>query len=318
MAMRLGKHVYCEKPLAYCVHEARVMREVARQYKVATQMGNQGMGSSGTRRTIEILRSGVIGKIREVHLWTDRPIWPQGIDRPTDTPPVPPHLHWDLWIGPAPFRPYHPIYHPFRWRGWIDFGTGALGDIGCHVFPLSFLSLRLEYPVWVQAVSSGHNKETFPRWSIVQYEFPARGDLPPVRLTWYDGGQKPSADLLKEVLKGETIPENGSLYIGDKGVMFNGKLLPADRFKDYQPPEPTLPRAPQDNHYLEWVIACKTGSPTMSNFEFASLVAEAVLLGNVALLTQQKVDWEPETMTAKGCPEAKPLIKREYRKGWSL
>ncbi len=317
-AMRLGKHVYCEKPLTYCIHEARVMREVARQQKVATQMGNQGMASSGTRQAIEIIRSGAIGAVREVHIWTDRPIWPQGIDRPTDTPPVPPDLDWDLWLGPAPYRPYHPAYHPFRWRGWIDFGTGALGDIGCHAFPMPFLALQLGYPVKVQAISSGHNNETYPRWSIVQYEFPARGELPPVRLTWYDGGQRPSTDLLRDVLKGETIGDNGSLLIGDKGVMFNGRLLPADRFKDYQPPTPTLPRAPQDNHYLEWVQACKTGSSTMSNFEFASLVTEVVLMGNIALLTGETIECDPKTGTILRPAAARHYIAREYRKGWSL
>ncbi len=317
-AMKLGKHVYCEKPLTYCVWEARVMREVAKQQKVATQMGNQGMGSSGTRQLIEIIRSGAIGHVREVHLWTDRPIWPQGINRPKDTPPVPQNLDWDLWLGPAPYRPYHPAYHPLSWRGWIDFGTGALGDIGCHAFPLPFLALDLGYPTWVQAISSGHNNETYPRWSIVQYEFPERGNLPPVRLTWYDGGQRPSADLLKDLLKGETIPDNGHLFIGDKGVVFNGRLLPADKFRDYRPPAPTLPRAPQDNHYLEWAQACKTGSQTMSNFEFAGLVTEVVLLGNVALLTGEKIEFDPVAMKAKGCPEAERYIRREYRKGWSL
>ncbi|MCS7192536.1 MAG: Gfo/Idh/MocA family oxidoreductase [Armatimonadetes bacterium] len=317
-AMKLGKHVYCEKPLTYCVYEARMMRKVSQEQKVATQMGNQGMASNWTRHLIEIIRSGAIGHVREVHLWTDRPIWPQGVDRPKDNPTVPNELNWDLWIGPAPYRPYHPIYHPFNWRGWIDFGTGALGDIGCHAFPLPFLALNLGYPTSVLAISSGHNSETFPKWSIVHYEFPARGDLPPVRLTWYDGGQRPSPDLLKDILKGEQIPENGHLFIGDKGIMFNGRLLPADKFKDYKPPEPTLPRAPQENHYLEWVQACKTGSPTMSNFEFAGLVTEVVLLGNVALLTGEKIEFVPLTMKAKGCPEADKYIRREYRKGWKL
>ena len=317
-AMKLGKHVYCEKPLTWCIGEARIMREVAQQKKVATQMGNQGLASSGTRRLVEIIRAGAIGRITEVHLWTDRPIWPQGIDRPKDTPPVPTDLDWDLWIGPAPYRPYHPAYHPFRWRGWMDFGTGALGDIGCHVFPLPFLALDLRYPTKVHAVSSGHNGETYPRWSIVQYEFPARGDLPPVRLTWYDGGQKPSADLLKDILKGETIPDNGHLFVGDKGVLFNGRLLPADQFKDYQPPAPTLPRAPQDNHYLEWAQACKTGSPTMSNFEFASLVTEVVLLGNVALLAGETIEVNPQTGDPISPLSARRYLSRPYRKGWAL
>lgn len=317
-AMKLGKHVYCEKPLTYCIYEAQMMRKIAQQAKVATQMGNQGMGSSGTRQAIEILRSGAIGKIREVHLWTDRPIWPQGIDRPADSPPVPPHLDWNLWLGPAPYRPYHPAYHPFRWRGWIDFGTGALGDMGCHIFPISFLGLNLRYPARVQAITSGHNRETYPRWSIIQYEFPARNDLPPVRLTWYDGGQKPSADLLREVLKGETIPGGGSLIIGDKGVMFNDRLLPADRFRDYRPPAPTLPRAPQDNHRLEWVVACKTGSPTMSNFDFASLLTEVILLGNVALLVGETIECDPKTGEIISPSRARRYLRREYRKGWSL
>ena len=317
-AMKLGKHVYCEKPLTWCISEARIMREVARQKKVATQMGNQGLANSNTRQLVEILRSGVIGRITEVHLWTDRPIWPQGIDRPKDTPPIPPDLDWDLWIGPAPYRSYHPAYHPFRWRGWIDFGTGALGDIGCHAFPLPFLALNLRYPTKVCAISSGHNGETYPRWSIVQYEFPARGNLPPVRLTWYDGGQKPSVDLLKEILKGEAIPDKGQLFVGAKGALFNGRLLPADQFKDYQPPAPTLPRAPQDNHYLEWVQACKTGSPTMSNFEFASLVTEVVLLGNVALLTGETVHVNPKTGDLLSPLSARRYLSRPYRKGWAL
>jgi len=317
-AMKLGKHVYCEKPLTYCAWEARVMREVAGKQKVATQMGNQGMGSSGTRQLIEIISSGAIGNVREVHLWTDRPIWPQGIDRPADTPPVSPDLQWDLWIGPAPYRPYHPAYHPFRWRGWIDFGTGALGDMGCHIMAFPFLALDLGYPTSVEALSSGHNRETYPRWSIVQYEFPARGNLPPLRLTWYDGGQKISPDLLKDVLKGEAIPDNSHLLIGDKGVLFNGRLLPAEKFKEYQPPAPKLPRAPQDNHFLEWVQACKTGSPTMSNFQFAGLLTEVISLGNAALLTGERIRFDPATGKVKGCPEAEQFLHRKYRKGWSL
>lgn len=317
-AMKLGKHVYCEKPLTYCIHEARVMREVAKQKRVITQMGNQGMGSSRTRQRIEILRAGAIGNVYEVHLWTDRPIWPQGIDRPKETPPLPRLLDWDYWLGPAPYRPYHPAYHPFRWRGWIDFGTGALGDIGCHAFPVPILGLNLGYPSKVRALSSGHNGETYPRWSIVQYEFPGRDDLPPVRLTWYDGGQKPSSELVKEVLKGQTIPANGSLFIGDKGVMFNGRLMPVEQFKDYEPPKPTLPRAPKDNHYLEWVQACKKGTTTLSNFEFASFVTEVVLLGNIALLLGETIECNPKTGEILRPSGAKSYLSREYRKGWSL
>ena len=186
-AMKLGKHVYCEKPLTHDVYEARLMGETAAKMKVATQMGNQGMGSSQLRRAAELVRGGHIGEVKEVHVWTNRPIWPQGIDRPKDTPAVPKTLDWDCWLGTAPERPYNRAYVPFNWRGWWDFGTGALGDMACHTMNLPFLALKLEAPISVEAESSKFNSETYPTWAKVRYEFPARGDMPPVTLTWYEG-----------------------------------------------------------------------------------------------------------------------------------
>lgn len=194
-AMKLGKHVYCEKPLTWCIGEARVMRQVALEKKVVTQMGNQGTGDNNLRRAVQVVWSGVIGQVREVHIWSNRPIWPQGMDRPKETPPVPPHLDWDLWLGPAPYRPYHPDYLPFRWRGWCDFGTGALGDMGCHTMNMPVMALKLHEAIAegktivVEAEHSGCNGESYPTWSIVRYYFPERGNLPSVTLTWYDGGK---------------------------------------------------------------------------------------------------------------------------------
>ncbi len=261
----------------------------------------------------------MIGAVREVHCWTDRPIWPQGVNRPPDTPPCPPHIHWDLWLGPAPERPYHPIYHPFRWRGWWDFGTGALGDMACHCMDVLFWSLRLGAPLTVEAECDAHYAETAPKWSIIRYEFPARGDLPPVKLTWYDGGKYPPAELAE----GEKYPDNGTLFIGEKGKLLlmdpyggSSKLLPAAQFKDFSPPAPYIPRSP--GHHAEWIQGCKTGSPTGSNFQYAAALTEMVLLGNVALRVGKKIEWDAANMKAKNCPEADQYLRREYRKGWSL
>jgi predicted dehydrogenase len=245
-AMQLRKHVYCEKPLTHSVYEARKLAEAAKRYKVVTQMGNNGHASDWLRRSVEILRSGVIGAIREVHASTDRPIWPQGIDRPSDTPPVPGHLHWNLWLGPTPERPYHPAYHPFAWRGWWDFGTGALGDMGCHILDTAFWALDLGYPTSVEAEGEPHHRETYPKWSIVRYEFPARKGMPPVTLYWYDGGKLPPKELAPEI----NIEPNCTLFIGEYGrawVPHGGEpvLLPREKFEGYQPPQPTIPRAPR-------------------------------------------------------------------------
>lgn len=317
-SMQLGKHVYCEKPLTHSVYEARKLAETAKRYRVVTQMGNQAHASDGLRRAVEIIQSGAIGAIREVHASTDRPIWPQGIDRPTDTPPVPPNLHWDLWLGPAPERPYHPVYHPFNWRGWWDFGTGALGDMGCHILDTAFWALELGAPVSVEAEGEPHHRETGPKWSIIRYEFPARKGKPPVTLYWYDGGKLPPKDLAE----GIDVHANATLFIGEKGKIWyphgdEAVLLPREKFADYQPPQPTIPRAPK-GHHQEWIDAIKTGSKAWSNFEYAAALTEMVLLGNVALRVGHKINYDARRMKVTNCAEAEKYIRREYRKGWSL
>ena len=321
-AMRHGKHVYCEKPLARCIGEVRQMREVARQTKVATQMGNHGTYEPSFRRAVEIIQSGAIGQVTQVHTWSDRPLsfWKQSVTRPKDTPRVPAHLDWDLFLGPAPLRPYHPIYHPFTWRGWWDFGTGVLGDIICHTVNMAYLALDLQYPTRISTRSEGLMAETAPKWAEMVFEFPARGKQPPVTVTWYEAGHKPPLALAL----GEPLPGNGALLIGDKGrllqpAMYGAyhKLLPTDHYADYTPPTQTLPRA-RIGHQQEWIDSAKTGSPTMANFEYAGRLTEAFLVGNVALRTGQTLQWDGEAMKATNCPEAQRFVHPEYRKGWSL
>lgn len=321
-SMRRGKHVYCEKPLARTIGEVRQMRRVFAETKVATQMGNHGTYEPSFRRGVEIVQSGALGNVTEVHTWSDRPLnfWKQSIARPTEKPPIPPHVKWDLFLGPAPERPYHPLYHPFTWRGWWDFGTGVLGDIICHSANLAYMALELEYPTRVETQSEGLMEETAPKWAIMTYHFPARGKLPPVKVVWYESGKQPP----KELFLGHEIPANGSLLIGDKGRVLTTdmygaryRLLPESEFADYQPPEPTLPRA-EVGHHAEWIHAAKTGEPTMANFEYSGRLTEAFLAGNVALRARKTLDWDGEKMKALNCPEAQALIHPEYRRGWEL
>lgn len=319
MAMKMGKHVYCEKPLTYSIYEARVMRDTARRYGVATQMGNQGTAGSGLREAVEVIRAGALGDVYEVHVWSNRPVWPQGIERPTDTPPVPKELDWDLWLGPAPARPYNPAYHPFNWRGWIDLGPGALGDMGCHTLDMAFMALDLRNPISVEAEVFGMTKETYPKQSIITYLFPERGNLRTLRMKWYDGGLKPPADLMY----GRDLPGSGVVIVGTKGRLFSPddygghyELLPQDRFVDFKKPEPSLPRSP--GHYEEWIRACKGGKPAMSNFDYASALTETLLLGNLAIVTGEPIYWDSADMRAINCSKADCLINREYRRGWSL
>jgi predicted dehydrogenase len=320
MALRLGKHVYCEKPLTHSIDEARTLARLAAEAKAATQMGNAGHSSESTRRVVELVRSGAIGPVHEVHCWTNRPIWPQGIDRPTETPPVPAHVHWDLWLGPAPERPYHPAYHPFAWRGWWDFGTGALGDMGCHIFDPPYWALDLRYPASISAEGPPPHAETAPAWSIVRYEFPARGVQPAVILSWYDGGKLPPAELFDGELPAKN--SSGTVLVGAKGRLLvnhgrgGNKLLPASAFADFQAPEPTLPRSP--GHHQEWVAACKTGSPTGTNFDYAAALTETVLLGNVALHSGRTITWDAENMRPRDGTLDDLYIRRDYRAGWSL
>jgi len=322
MAIKMGKHVYCEKPLAHDIFEVRKLTGAAREAKVATQLGNQGQASEATRLVCEFIWDGAIGPVREVHSWCNRPISPRGLDRPKDTPPVPEGLSWDLWLGTAPERPYHPCYLPFNWRGWWDFGTGVLGDIGCHQFAPIFRALKLGYPTSVEACTSGVNSETAPLASLVRYEFPARGDLPPVKLTWYDGGLMPPRPAeLEDGRRFGSADDN--LYVGDKGKMLSHRLIPEAKMKEYKQPPKTLPRSP--GHHKEWIRACKGGSPAGSNFEASGPMAEVVLLGNIAVRMSQllyekglKLYYDGPNMRITNMPEANDYIRREYRKGWTL
>ena len=327
-AIRRGKHVYTEKPLTHTVYEARMLTEAARKYNVATQMGNQGQAGDGPRRLKEMIHDGAIGTIEEVHVWTDRPnrglsdtYWPQGVKRPTDSPPVPETLDWDLFTGPAPLRPYHPSYHPFRWRGWLDYGTGALGDIGCHSFDSIFRILKLKYPTSIQGTSTLVNGDSFPLGSIVTYDFPARENMPPLRLTWYDGGLRPPR--LAEMGAGVQMGAGGVLYIGSKGVILGDRLLPQSLDDAYKRPEPYIKSSP--GHRQEWILACKGGDPAGSNFDWAGPLTETVLLGNIALrpelrekMSYQSLNFDPETLSFPNMPEADQFLHYEYRSGWTL
>ena len=322
MAIKMGKHVYCEKPLTHSIYEARKLTEAAREYKVATQMGNGGHSGEGIRLICEWIWDGAIGLVREVHVWTDRPTWPQGIDRPKETPPVPSTLDWDLWLGPAQYRPYNPCYLPFKWRGWWDFGTGALGDMGCHMMDPPFWALKLGHAESVEASSTGVNSETAPLASVVHYQFPARGDMPPVKLTWYDGRLKPPRP--EELEEGRMLGDKhgGVLFVGDKGKLMCGeyghgpRLIPEARMKEYKLPPKTIPRS--IGHHAEWVAACKGGKPAGSNFDYAGPFTEAVLLGNFALRSGQKLQWDGPNMKVTNAPEANEYVHTQYRQGWTL
>ena len=331
-ALKHGKHVYCEKPLTRTVHEARALAGAAAQTKLATQMGNQGMAFDGNRLINEWLWDGAIGPVREVHVWSDRPThrgklplwWAQGIERPKDTPPVPATLDWDLWLGPAPARPYHSAYAPFRWRGWWDFGTGGLGDMGIHNLAPVFSALKLGSPESISASSTPVFAETVPLAALVHYQFPARGEMPPVQVHWYDGGLLPERPAELEINR-DLDPEDGILFVGDKGKMLvtgwggqQVRLLPESLEKGYRRPAPSLPRAPA-GHYQEWVTACKTGSSTRSNFGFAGPLTEAVLLGSVCIRNGgQRLLWDRQNFKFTNDPDANKYLHYEYRKGWAL
>ncbi len=314
-ALAKRKHVYCEKPLTYSVREAREVAQAARRVGVATQLGNQGQASEEARLTREWIMEGVIGPIHEVKVWSPARFWhwPACSGRPTDQPPVPPGLDWDLWLGPAPERPYHPEYHPWTWRNWWDFGTGLLGDLGCHKLSTVFKALDLGHPLTIDASSTKLNSETYPLGVLARYQFPARGEHPPLRLTWYDGGLKPSRP--QELPPGEGLRD--TIYCGEKGILMGQRVLPDALADDRPRPAKKLPRSP--GHYHEWVRACRGGPPAGSNFvDHAGLLTEVCLLGNVAVRSSGTLAWDPKAFRITNSSGANRLLHREYREGWRL
>jgi predicted dehydrogenase len=314
-ALKKGKHVYCEKPLTWSVAEARRVTEAARRAGVATQMGNMGQADEAARTVCEMIWDGAIGSVREVQVWSPARFWKWSLyeERPKEIPPVPEGLDWDLWLGPAQSRPYHPEYHPWTWRNWWDFGTGLLGDLGPHKLSTVFKALKLGHPTSVEACSTKLNPETYPLGVIARFEFPARGDMPPLTLTWYDGGLRPPRPPELE----PDEPMGDVIYIGDKGKMMRDRLIPESRMETYKRPPKTLPRSP--GHYHEFVAACRGGPPPGSNFvDHAGLLTEVCLLGNVALRTGKKILWDRARMRVTNDETANQLLHRDYRQGWTL
>ena len=344
MAMKMGKHIYCQKPLTQTVFEARLMGKLAKDKKLATQMGNQGSAGDGLRRAVEVVKAGVIGPVRELHVWSNRPVWPQGLDRPEGSDPVPPTLDWDQWLGPAQFRPYKKdVYHTFKWRGWNDFGTGALGDMACHTVNMPFRALDLGYPTVVQCEDTSRiYKETFPKTSRIRFEFPQRGGMVPLKFWWYDGNpgdkevspMRPNPELTKEILEmSGKLPDSGCLLVGDKGKLFSPDdygsqfYVMAGGDKEYKSGKAhdavkaapiTIPRSP--GHNEEWFRMMRDGTPAYSNFGIAAYLTEIILLGRIAMRVGvgTKMEWDGPKMRSPNCPQAAQFVKRNNRKGWKL
>lgn len=351
MGMRMGKHAFVQKPMTKSLWEARVLGEIAAEKKLATQMGNQGTANNDLREAAAILKSGALGTIKQCHVWTNRPVWPQGIDRPSDTPPVPETVHWPEFIGPAEMRPYHSAYHPFKWRGWWEFGTGALGDMACHTLNMPYMGLDLRDPVSVQATTSGHNKETFPSWSIIQCEFPERNGRAALTFWWYDGGKRPEtpefaaaeevclsrqrSDRARDQMR-RTLT-SGAFVLGEKGWL----LAPGDYagngiyMADPENPKVDYPRSP--GHFEEWVRMIRGEGEAMANFpNYASGLTETVLLGNLAVwaaagepgsapgseatqgFTGKKIEWDAKNLVATNAPEVAHIVKPELHNGYTL
>lgn len=330
--MRAGKHVYCQKPLTHDVREARRLAEVARETGVTTQMGIQGHSKDGCRLIVEWIRAGVIGDIREVDAWCSLSYYPwghaswssswEGPVRPKETPPVPDTLDWDLWIGPAVMRPYHAAYHPRVWRCWLDFGSGMMGDRGAHTLDPVFWALNLGAPTSVEATSCGQTKEKHALAAVVTYRFPARGALPPVRLTWYEGVRAPRPPALEDGrVMGDR--EGGVIFHGSKGQLMCGtygngpRLIPEARMKDFNPPAATLPRI-RTSHEMEWAEASKAGRPAGAHFGYAGPLTEVCVLGNVAKRVDGRIEWDAANLKATGGPKADRYVRTPYRDGWSL
>ncbi len=328
-AIKAGKHVYCQKPLTHDVYEARMVAKAAKEARVATQMGNQGHSMDGIRSICEWIWDGAIGEIHDVDAWCSLSYYPWGHAgwsskwgaRPTDTPAVPASLSWDLWLGPAPERPYHPAYHPAVWRCWWDFGCGMMGDRGAHTLDAVVWALKLGAPASIEATSCGLNPDTHPLSAIVTYRFPARDTLPPLKLAWYEGTRPPRPDDLSDEL--EWPAEGGVMFNGSKGKIVCGvygnepRLLPQSLNKDYKRPAKTLPRI-EGSHEMDWVRACKTGEPSGSDFSYSGPLTETCLLGNIAKRVDARIEWDAANLKVTNMPEANRYVRTEYRKGWSL
>lgn len=319
-AMRAGKHVYCEKPLTHNIWEARYVARVAREAGVATQMGNQGHSSNATRETVEMIRDGAIGAVREVHAWVGNGRWNPGLTgRPKETPPVPAGLNWDLWLGPRETRPFHPAYFPVAWRDFWAFGGSNIADFACHDLTIACWALELVAPATVEFHAVGPmDEEIGPHGCTGSYAFGPRADEPPVKIFWYDGGARPPRpDALPW---GESLPRRGQLFVGNKGTMLcvsgASRLLPESRNAEYARPAPSLPRSP--GHHREWLDACKGGPAPSSNFEYGARLTEIALLGTLALRTGKPIEWDAQTLRAKGFPEADRFIREPVRPGWEL
>lgn len=316
-AIKRGKHVYTEKPLCHDVYEVRQLTEAARKYKVVTQMGTQIHGTAEMKLFVEIVQSGLIGKIHKVDLWSGKN-WGGGV-RPTDTPPVPETLDWDLWLGPAPYRPYHPCYVPGNWRRWLDFGTGTLGDMGCHIIDPAWWALDLGYPSSISAQPAPFGKETYPEKTIITWEFKAKGDRPALTVNWYDGENRPPRP--PELEASRNLPDQGGIYYGEKGTILYPhcgvpRLIPETAMKGFKRPPEVFDRSV--DHYQDWIRGCKGGPKPLSNFDYAGPLTEAILLGNVAALAGQKLEWDGPNMKVTNTTAADKFLRRTYRDGWTL
>lgn len=317
LAIERGKHVYVQKPLTHTIEEARILKAAAAKAGIVTQMGNQGHANEGTRLVKEWIDAGVIGTVREVHLWTNRPIWPQGVALP-EPGPQRADIDWNLWLGVAPERPYSNDIAPFKWRAFWDYGCGALGDMGCHLMDAAFWALDLRGDVRVSSQSEGGSDVCAPNWTIVTYEFPKRGKRAPVKVVWYDGQKKPAAPA---ELKGAELPGNGSFFVGDQGIIYNPttynespRLIPEERMAAFTDrPKRTIPRVPKSNPHLEWINACKGGPVPGSNIvDYSADLTEFTLLGNLAVRSGQSFAWNSARMTT-GRPEIDRFLRKSYR-----
>ena len=325
MAMKMGKHCYCEKPLAHTVVECRTLAELAAEKKLVTQVGSQIHAGDNYRRVVELVQTGAIGPIKDVHVWVQTAHTYHGGKFTTDKP-TPAGLNWDLWLGPAVERPYTEGAHPFFWRRFWDYGTGQLGDFGCHYMDLVHWALKLRAPTKVVATGSPVDPVSASEWSIVNYDYPARDNMPPVRMTWYDGGKRPELfpsimAMLPPDKDGKPAEwKSGQLFVGEKGMILSNYgtniLLPAEKFADFKRPEPFIPKSL--GHHNEWVNAIKNGGPTTCNFDYSGALSEAIVLGVIAYRTGKEIQWDAKNLKITNAPEAQQLLHKEYRKGWTM